>query len=284
MELVDRVQRLTDRVDAIEDPEAREAARELAAAILELHGAGLARIGEVLDRAGPAGAEAKRELLDDGVVASLLLIHDLYPVPLEERVREALAEVEPYMDSHGGGVELLGVEDGVVRLALQGSCEGCPASRATLELAIEEALERTAPDLVGLEVEGVIEEAAPSGVELPVIQSHPVGGNGGGDGGSRWQPLLGAAPEAGAVAWAQVGGVEIALANVDSSLLAFRDRCAGCGAAISGGALAEGVLACPACERRFFLPRAGRSLDEESLLLEPVPLLESGGAVTVAVA
>ncbi len=289
MELLERVQLLSDRVDGLADPAAREAAQELVAAVLELHGAGLARIGEVLDEAGPAGEEAKRKLLDDGVVASLLLIHDLYPVPLEERVREALAEVEPYLDSHGGGVELVAVEDGVVRLALQGSCEGCPASAATLELAIKEALEKAAPDIAGLEVEGVVAPApAPAGAELPVIQAHPVepNGNGGasGAGGSRWQPLVGAAPAAGAVSWAQVGGVEIALANVDGSLLAFRDRCAGCGAAISGGALADGVLACPGCERRFFLPRAGRSLDEESLLLEPVPLLEAGGAVTVAVA
>lgn len=295
MELLERVQLLSDRVEAIEDPAAREAAQELVAAVLELHGEGLARIGAVLDEAGPPGAEAKRRLVEDGVVASLLLIHDLHPVPLAERVREALAEVAPYLDSHGGGVELLGVEDGVVRLALQGSCEGCPASAATLELAIEEALEKAAPDIAGLEVEGLVEAApgpggveapAPSGAELPVIQAHPVApapGNGAGNG-SRWQPLAGAAPAAGAVAWAQVGGVELALANVDGSLLAFRDRCAGCGAPISGGALADGVLACPSCERRFFLPRAGRSLDEESLLLEPVPLLESGGAVTVAVA
>lgn len=286
MDLLERVQLLSDRVDGLEDPAAREAAQELVVAVLELHGAGLARIGEVLDEAGPAGEEAKRKLLDDGVVASLLLIHDLYPVPLEERVREALEEVAPYMDSHGGGVELLGVEDGVVRLRLQGSCDGCPASSATLELAIADALEKAAPDIVGLEVEGVVEAApAPAGVELPVVQAPPVAANGnGGAGGSRWQPLVGAAPADGGVAWAQVGGVELALAKVDGSLLAFRDRCAGCGAAISGGALAEGVLACPSCERRFFLPRAGRSLDDETLLLEPVPLLESGGEVTVAVA
>ena len=46
---------------------------------------------------------------DDGVVASLLLMHGLYPVPLEDRVREALDSVRPYMESHGGDVELLGI-------------------------------------------------------------------------------------------------------------------------------------------------------------------------------
>ena len=286
-DLIARVRELSDRVEAMPDPEARETAQELVAAVLEMHGAGLARIGEVLDEAGAAGEEAKRKLLADGVVASLLLIHDLYPVSLEQRVREALEEVRPYMDSHGGDVELLGVEDGVVRLGLKGSCDGCPASASTLELAIKEALERSAPDLAGLEVEGVVAAAPPSGTELPVIQSNGTGAAAGaganGGGGSSWLPLATAPPVPGALAWAQVGGVEIALANVGGSLLAFRDRRASCGAALSAGALKGVVLACPACERRFYLPRAGRSLDEERLLLEPVPLLESGGEVTVAV-
>ncbi len=286
-ELQQRLRELTERVEAIEDPVAREAALDLVAAVLEMHGAGLAKIGEVLDAAGAAGEEAKRELTRDPVVASLLLIHDLYPVSLEERVREALAEVRPYLDSHGGDVELLGVEDGVVRLRLGGSCDGCPASASTLELAIKEALEKTAPDMVGLEVDGLVEEAPrPTGSELPVVQGGAGASNGtapNGDGVSRWVPLGVAPPSEGTVIWAQVGGVEIALANVGGSLLAFHDRCAGCGAAVSTGALKGGVLACPSCDRRFYLPRAGRSMDAERLLLEPVPLLEAGGGVTVAV-
>ena len=101
-DLLARVQTLTERVDRLEDPVARAAAQELVAAVLEMHGAGLAKIGEVLDEAGAAGEEAKQKLVADGVVASLLLIHDLYPVSLEERVREGLEEVRPYMDSHEG--------------------------------------------------------------------------------------------------------------------------------------------------------------------------------------
>lgn len=287
-ELLGRLRELSDRVEAIEDPAARGAAQELVATVLEMHGVGLARIGEVLDEAGAAGEVAKRKLTGDPVVAGLLLIHDLYPVSLEERVREALEEVRPYMDSHGGDVELLEVEDGVARLRLAGSCDGCPASASTLELAIEEALERTAPDLVGLEVEGLVPEPPrPSGIELPVVQGNgaaPEGARSNGNGAaSRWLPLGTAPPAEGTVAWAQVGGVAIALANVGGSLLAFRDRCAGCGGAVSAGELKGGVLACPSCERRFYLPRAGRSMDGDRLLLEPVPLLESGGDVTVAV-
>ena len=284
-ELLERVRRLTDQVDRIEDPVAREAARDLAAAVLELHGAGLARIGAVLEEAGPAGAEAKRKLQGDGVVASLLLIHDLYPVPLEERVREALDGIRPYLESHQGDVELIGVEDGVVRLSLRGSCDGCPASASTLELAIKEALEEAAPDIVGLEVEGVVAVPGPAGVELPVLPPRP-------DGAGRpartvrtsfWVGLGGIPPGPGEVGRFEVGAAPLAVANVDGSLLAFRDACPACGGRISAGELAAGVLVCPGCERHYFLPRAGRSVDEERLLLEPVPLLESGGEVTVAV-
>jgi Fe-S cluster biogenesis protein NfuA/nitrite reductase/ring-hydroxylating ferredoxin subunit len=277
-ELLERVQRLSERVERLDDPEARDAAQQLVAAILEMHGAGLATIGGVLDEAGPAGEVAKAKLVADPVVASLLLIHDLYPVPLEQRVGEALEEVRPYMESHDGNVELLGVEDGVVRLRLAGSCDGCPASASTLELAIKEALEKAAPDLAGLEVEGLVEEMPPpSGIDLPVIQ------NGNGELASRWLSLDAPKPSAGQVSRVEVGGTAIALANVGESLLAFRDRCAACGEPIAAGRLKGGVLGCPSCERRFYLPRAGRSMDEERLLLEPVPLLESGGAVTVAV-
>ncbi|HEX2709116.1 MAG TPA: NifU family protein [Solirubrobacterales bacterium] len=290
-ELLERVQGLSERVDRLEDVEARDAAQELVAAVLEMHGVGLAKIGEVLDEAGEAGEQAKRKLISDGVVASLLLIHDLHPVPLEDRVREALEEVRPYMESHDGNVELIDVSEGVVRLRLKGSCDGCPASASTLELAIKEALEKAAPDLAGLEVEGVVESrpaiAEPTGIELPVIQPNGNGAQPAAPERSRavrWLPLDGPTPEAGAVTRLEVGGMTIVVANVGDSLLAFRDACAGCGEPIAAGRLKGGVLDCPSCERRFYLPRAGRSMDEERLLLEPVPLLESGGAVTVAVA
>ncbi len=62
------------------------------------------------------------------------------------------------MESHGGNVELLGIEDGVARLRLEGSCKSCRASSSTLELAVRQALEAAAPDLEGMDVEGVIEE------------------------------------------------------------------------------------------------------------------------------
>ena len=152
--LMQRVQELTERLQAVPDPVAREAGEGLVSAVMDLSGEGLERIVRALDEAGPEAAGVRRAIVDDAVVASLLLIHGLYPVDLQTRVQEALDGVRPYMHSHGGDVELLGLEEGVARLRLEGSCQGCPASAATLEQAIRQALEEAAPDLVGMEVEG----------------------------------------------------------------------------------------------------------------------------------
>lgn len=174
-ELVERVQELLGSLDEIADPFAQQRVQELIGAVLELYGAGLDRILGVVADAGEPGLPIRDALLDDGIVASLLLIHGLYPVALEERVTQALDSVRPFLASHGGDVELLSVEGGVARLQLQGSCNGCPSSAATLEHALREAIDAAAPDLLGLEVEGAVgledsnDDKGP-GLSLPMVQ------------------------------------------------------------------------------------------------------------------
>jgi Fe-S cluster biogenesis protein NfuA len=173
-ELVERVQELLGSLDEIADPVAQMRVQELVGTVLELYGAGLERILGVLADAGEAALPIRDALLDDGIVASLLLIHGLYPISLEERVTQALDSMRPFLASHGGNVELVGIEEGVARLRLQGSCDGCPSSAATLENALKEALDEAAPDLLGLEVEGVVgleqKSDGPPGLSLPMVQ------------------------------------------------------------------------------------------------------------------
>ncbi len=206
------------------------------------------------------GEERLSELAADGAVASVLLAHDLYPVPLEDRVREALDSVRPYLESHGGDIELLGIEDRVARLRLSGSCDGCSASFATLEAAVETALREAAPDLDGMDVEGAV--AAPP--ERPPASS------------PAWV-VLPVDPSRGETA--AVRGLMVA--NVAGTLLAYRDWCAGCPAPLSQGMLVGGTLTCTSCGRAYDLPRAGRERDGD-LQLEPVPLLRAGGQVKVS--
>lgn len=91
-------------------------------------------------------------------------------------------------------------------------------------------------------------------------------------------------PDPGTLATFSVGGGKLIVANVEGTLLAYRDRCAGCGQPLHDGELSAGALACPSCRRSFFLPRAGRSLDTDQLQLEPVPLLRELGRIKVALA
>lgn len=307
-DLVGRVQELQARLDATSDPATREVAEELVAAVVQMYGAGLEKIFGALAADGEAGARIAAGLADDPDVGSLLLIHDLHPVPLERRVAEALEKVRPYMESHGGNVELLSLQDGVARIRLQGSCSDCRASSATLELAIKQALEEAAPDLWGLEVEGVgidpvtgmplpmSDAPPPGGFELPVINvavpgtELPMAGGVGPGGAPAQRPpswyevegMTGLGRQQ--VRAASVEGTGLVIANVDGTLLAYRDACAACGGALHRGELSDGALACPECGRAYFLPRAGRSLDGENLQLEPVPLLQEQGRVRVALA
>jgi Fe-S cluster biogenesis protein NfuA/nitrite reductase/ring-hydroxylating ferredoxin subunit len=275
-QLVARVQELSAQLEAVPDPGARALAEQLSAAIVQMYGEGLERIVALV------GEDAATALAEDPVVASLLLIHDLYPVPLDERVAQALERVRPYMESHGGDVELLGIEDGIVRLRLQGSCKTCRASSSTLELAVRQALEELAPDLEGMDVEGVMEEEEPEalpGIPLPMIV------NGVSASTRAWFEVDGiAALGLDALAAADVGGVPLVIGNVDGTLLAYRNTCVSCGGRLDGGSLVQGALTCPGCGRSFFLPRAGRSLDDEKLQLEPVPLLREDGVIQVALA
>jgi Fe-S cluster biogenesis protein NfuA/nitrite reductase/ring-hydroxylating ferredoxin subunit len=275
-QLVERVQELQSRLELSGDSAARSLAEELVAAIVQMYGAGLERIVGSLMAAGADGQRVAASLAEDELVSTLLLIHDLHPVPLEQRVQYALDSVRPYMESHGGDVELLSLEHGVARIHLRGSCSDCSASSVTLELAIKQALEEAAPDLEGLEVEGIAARAAPAGTELPVVTSGPAPA-------PLWVDVESVESLAnGSLAAVRVAGSDLVVANVDGSLLAYRDRCASCGARLHDGLLMAGALSCPECARSFFLPRAGRSMDDDRLQLEPVPLLREDGRVKVA--
>jgi Fe-S cluster biogenesis protein NfuA len=164
----ERVEALLEEVEALPDQATRDTALGLVQGLVDLYGEGLARIVELV--AGNSDdARLAEALAADELVSHLLLLHGLHPVPLGERVRTALEEVRPFLGSHGGGVELVGVEDGVVRLQLQGSCSGCPSSTVTLKLAIEKAIHEAAPDVREI----VAEDAPPPLIQLEVYEACP---------------------------------------------------------------------------------------------------------------
>ena len=124
----------------------RDTAEELVHLLVEMYGEGLGRIVTVLADRDPALVE---RIAEDDLVESLLLLHDLHPVDTETRIQRALDTVRPYLGSHAGGVEFLGVDaDGVARLRLEGNCDGCPSSTETVRMAIEGAITDAAPERI----------------------------------------------------------------------------------------------------------------------------------------
>jgi Fe-S cluster biogenesis protein NfuA len=168
-----RLDALLQEAERLADPAAQGRLREIVQTILDLHGTGLERLLERLAEAGEDGRRMIDACAQDDVVSGLLLLHGLHPLDLEERVRQALDGVRPYLHSHGGNVELLEVRDGVVRLRLEGSCHHCPSSAVTMQQTVEEAIYGKAPEVNAVEVEGMIEEPLPeedgARVALPVL-------------------------------------------------------------------------------------------------------------------
>jgi len=302
---VARVEELLDEVESLGDPRTVAKATELVRVLLDLYGEGLARVMTHATEAHGDGAGLGEALARDELVSHLLLLHDLHPVPLDERVGGALEEVRPYLDSHGGDVELVAVEDGVVRVRMQGSCDGCPSSAATLKLAIEDAIHRAAPEVEEVRAEG---EAAPAaaGKESPTARPGavplPMAG-GGAAGGARpdtgsaasqngvashngvaWE-TAGALPELanGGTVLKRVAREELLFLRMGDAAYAYRPSCPACGASLEGASLTGSAIACPDCGRRYDARRAGRPLDGEGPPLDPVPLLTTdAGLVKVA--
>ncbi|HEY3829673.1 MAG TPA: NifU family protein [Solirubrobacteraceae bacterium] len=277
---VTRVEGLLERLERLPDPEARETATEVVQALLDLYGEGLGRIVEVL--AAHDDGTLARELSEDELVAHLLLLHGLHPVSVEERVREALEGVLPYLESHGGNVQLLGVEEGIVHLRLEGSCAGCPSSSMTLKLAIEDAIFKAAPDVEEVQAEGAVASGGPAGGLLQLEVVKPAAAPSVSPG--AWA-MAGGMPQlpGGGVLLKEISGESVLFLRPSERIYAYRPGCPACADTLAQATLHANELTCPSCGNRYDILRAGRCLDAPQLHLEPVPLLvDDSGLVKVA--
>lgn len=165
---VGRVEAQLAALERVEDERTRATALDAVQGLVDLYGETLGRVMRQVTNA--CGHEMMQALAADELVGHMLLLHDLHPVAVDERVRQALEEVRPYLRSHGGNVELLSVTAGVARVRFDGSCHGCASSAATLRDAIEQAVRRAAPELEEVVAESEPQAAAPVLVQLGVAQ------------------------------------------------------------------------------------------------------------------
>jgi len=292
----ERIEQLIE-ASAAGGPVAKDRAEELVRLVVELYGSGLERVLEIAHEAGVLDDALLERLAGDDLVASLLLVHGLHPYDVVGRVERALDKVRPYLGSHGGDVDLLGVNaDGVVTLQMKGSCDGCPSSAVTLELAVETAIMEAAPEINRIEVV----ESAPvpptpnlipvSALSARLRQDDSAGAAPGASGETAsWQAL----PDLGDLALGgllhtEVAGLAVVVTRLGTDFYAYRDRCPSCESAFAGASVERAlggatVITCPKCRSHYDVRAAGRGLDDISHHLSPLPVLKRDGEFQVAV-
>lgn len=160
----DRIESLLQELEASLDRPAWERVQDLVTLVSDLYGGGLARILELVGD----DPSLRDRLAADDLVASLLVVHDLHPRGVQERVGAALDSIRPVLAAEGGDVELVSVDaaEGVVRLRLRGSPDGCASAPATLEAHVRRAIEEQAPEIARIDVD---RPDAPPAAAVPVV-------------------------------------------------------------------------------------------------------------------
>jgi len=231
---------------------------------------------------------------DHPIAHAVLAMYDLAPVEEGILVEEVLDDVRPYIESHGGDLELLEVDDGVVHVRLSGSCSGCAASAITLKRGVEEALrERYEPfkELVAHEPEGddaAEEEQNGGGPQLLQIEGlkpatrklrRPVFEDAG--------MLEDLAPDE--MKAVEVDGASILIVNIAGEPYAFKNFCPldDRRLPLEGGRLTGNVLVCP-WHNCGYDARSGKRADSETdqpdLVVVPIALRDGKLQVAVNVA
>jgi Fe-S cluster biogenesis protein NfuA len=142
--LLDRLEALLGQVEGM-DEQVRDKVFELLDGVDAVHRLAITRLADVVG---------------DGLVslrcsdAAIDWLFEAYGVGVDdvEAASAALDEVRPYLHEHGGEVQVLGVQQGVVRLRLSGACSGCTSASDTLRHGVEEALREGLPGFVAIDV------------------------------------------------------------------------------------------------------------------------------------
>jgi len=148
------IERLVGEIDSSADPSLRASVQQLVQLVMDLHGAGIERMLELIRSADSESIVQK--LGQDDLVASLLVLYGLHPLSLEERVVQALGKVRLRLKAREGDVEVLRADG-----------HGCGSTGQALKEMVEEAVYQAAPDLTELTIEG---GETPSFVPLAALQ------------------------------------------------------------------------------------------------------------------
>ena len=166
-----KIEELIGTLEQAADPALRFAVKQLLSALMEVHGACLSRMLDVLNETGEPGRQAINSFVSDPLIGNLLILYELHPVELDVRVVQA---IDKFLGSHaaaGVKVALLSTDGGDIRVRYWSQSKGCGsgALKATIEAAILEA----APDANGIFVEDASPSFTQSFVPLSALGAAP---------------------------------------------------------------------------------------------------------------
>jgi Fe-S cluster biogenesis protein NfuA/nitrite reductase/ring-hydroxylating ferredoxin subunit len=224
----------------------RNTVMALERAIDALHKEALSRLIRAL-KASPAAAAALREAASDEVVYAVLRHHEILRASLHERVEAALESVRPLLASHGGNVELVGIEaPAVVTVRLLGSCDGCSAAGLTLRAGVEKAIQEQCPEVkqIKLAAGGLASQGSSVHSVSPFAAQAD----------DRWAraALLEEIPDEGVLA-VELLGHSLLLFRSGSRVSCFENACAHLGMPLDDGEVKDGVLTCARHGFQFLL-------------------------------
>lgn len=264
--------RISERIALLQrhpDPAVQESVADLLAGIDALHRTGITRLAELLMDA--RGAEILGPLGEDPLAAPILDLYGLLPLDEREQVEEALDAVRPYINSHGGEVEVLEVEEGTVHVRLSGSCSGCAGSTVTLQRGVEEALRVGFPGFRALKVHEPVRPAAPPvAVTLEQLAASAKKLRA-----PRWTPIAARAEiPPGTMRGFEVADYQVLLCNIEGEIYGFQNLCPHCNLPLHEGKLSGTVLLCP-YRNCAYDARHGKRVDgvDGRLTIYPVALI-----------
>ena len=161
-----RIGGLVQEIESIADPAVRATTKDLMQSLMDLHGAALEKALDIVAEAGEPGMGIIDRLGRDSLVSSVLILYGLHPEDLETRVVKAVEKIRPQLRKQGCEVELLGVNDGVIRVRVDTGSHTCGSTGKTVQATLEGAIYDAAPDLTSLIVEGFEEKPSAGFVAL----------------------------------------------------------------------------------------------------------------------
>jgi len=228
-------------------------------------------------KAEPRGKELLVELVDDPSVRALFAMHGIIKADPMTRANQALLSVRPYLQSHGGDVELVRIEDGAAYVRLQGSCNGCSMSAVTLREGVEEALVQL-DEIDRIEV--LEDQPTPAFIPLSSVGRRTKEEAGWVSGPAAADIAVGSLVRFDCPAPDGRGEDSFVITNVDNRIAVFRNACIHQGLSLDGGMIEDGVIRCP-WHGFTFEASSGECLSAPGAQLEQMPTRIDDGTIWI---